>query len=442
VIPPGQGRLVVTLNGPERSPFDLTVELTGLTLRARGGGWVEVPIGPVTLNSLELVRRQLPLADVSVLSGQYDQMVLKLGKARVRQEGRVADLSVPPEGFAIAVSVDIEPGTLTPLFITWDVERAIEREVFLAPAFTVEGKEPELRTVVAYVTNEESGTVSVVDRAKGRVVSTIQVGRAPRGIVVSPDIQRAYVVNGGGDTITVIDVSSQRAIHTANIEVHSQARELAISPRGQVLYVANTALNSVSVIDADSFGVIATVPVGISPVALAVDGRGTRLLVANQGSNTVSLIDTLSNRVVTAIAVDPGPVHIAVDPNPAVNRAFVASPISTFITVLDTSTGQVVRRINVGLGAVASLPDRIPNRLFVIKESQNRVTVFDMALNVEIGSIPVGRRPYRISLDPDRDKLLVVNREGDSVTVVDRVSRRVEATIPVGKRPYGVVALR
>jgi hypothetical protein len=41
-------------------PVDLTAELTGLMLRAKGGGWVEVPITPVTLNSLEMVRRQLP----------------------------------------------------------------------------------------------------------------------------------------------------------------------------------------------------------------------------------------------------------------------------------------------------------------------------------------------------------------------------------------------
>jgi len=441
-VPSGQGRLVVTLNGPDRSPIDLSAELTGLMLHARGGGWAEVPITPVRLNSLEMVRRQLPIVDTPFLSGQYDLMRLKFGKASVRQEGKTVDLSVPPDGFTISVSIDLEPDSLTPLFITWDVERAIEKEVFLAAAFTVEGKEPELRTVVAYVTNEESGTVSVLDRTKDRVVSTIQVGRAPRAVVATPDIRRAFVLNGGGDSITVIDPSTNRALHTFNIEVHAQAREMALSPRGQTLYVANTALNSVSVIDAETLSPGATIPVGISPSALAVDQRGTRLLVANQGSNTVTLIDTFANRVVTTTPVDPGPVHIAVDETSGLDRAFVASPLSTFISVIDTSTGQVVRRLNVGPGAVASLPDRTPNRLFVVKEQQSRVTLFDMNLNVELGGVQVGAKPFRIALDPTRDKLYVVNREGGSVTVLDRVSRRVERTIPVGKRPYGIVVLR
>ncbi len=440
--PTGEGRLVVTLNGPERSPIDVTVELTGMLLHARGGGWFQVPVSPMTLNSVEMVRRQVPLADVAMLSGQYDRLTLKFGNATLRQEGRVASLSVPPDGFTFDVSVEIETGSVAPLFVTWDVERAVEREVFLAPAFTFEGKEPELRAVAAYVTNEEAGTVSVLDRAKDRVVSTIQVGRAPRGIVLEPDTRRAFVLNGGADTITVIDVNTHRPIHTLNLETQARAQEIAISPRGQTLYVTNTALNSISVLDTASFAAAATVPVGISPVYLAVDPRSTRVLVANQGSNTLTLIDTFSNRPVATVQVESGPVHISVDPNANADRAYVASPSSAFLSVLAISSGQVVRRLNVGPGAVATLPDVIPNRLFVVKASQNRVAVFDVSLNVEIGGFPVGRGPHRIALDPDRDKLYVTNREGDSVTVVDRLSRRVEATIPVGKRPFAIAIIR
>lgn len=442
VIPPGEGRLVVTLNGPERSPIDLTAELTGLMLHARGGGWFQIPITPITLNSLEVVRRQIPLADVPFPSGSYDRLSLKFGKATMRQEGKTVDLSVPADGFTLGLSLDIEPGSLVPLFITWDVERAIEREVFLAPAFTLHGKEPEVRAVVAYVTNEESGTVSVLDRAKNQVVSTIQVGRAPRGIVVEPEGWRAYVLNGGDNTITIIDLNTNATLHTFNLESAARAQELALAPLARTLFVANTGLNSVSAFDVESLAVRATIPVGISPVALAVDQRSTRVLVANQGSNSVSVIDTFSNRVVGTVQVNQSPVHISVDPNPNVDRAYVASPTSAFMMVLSLSTGQLVRRLSVGPGVVASLPDEFSNRIFLLKASQNRVVVFDAALNVEIGGFQTGLSPYRIARDPDRDKLYVVNREGNSVTVADRLSRQVEATIPVGKRPYGVIVVR
>jgi YVTN family beta-propeller protein len=433
---------VVTLNGPERSPIDLTVELTGLALHAQGGGWFQIPLTTTTLNSVEMVRRQVPLADVSLPAGRYDRLTLKFGKATLRTEGKAADLSVPAEGFTLGVSVEIDQGSIAPLFITWDAANAVKNGVFLAPAFTFEGKEPELQAVTAYVTNEEGDTVSVIDRFKDMVVSTIQVGRAPRAIVVEPDTRRAFVLNGGGDSITIIDVNTHRPIHAFAINAQARAQEIAIAPRGDTVYVANEALNSVTAIDTRSFGTVAEMAVGVAPVAVAVDPRGSRVLVANQGSNSVTAIDTSRNRIVSTVQVEPGPVHIAVDPNPNADRAYVASPSSALMSVLSVSSGQVLRRLNVGPGAVASLPDQIPNRLYVVKGNQGRVVVFDAALNVEIGGFAVGRGPHRIALDPDRDKLYVVNSEGNSVTVVDRLSRRVEATIPVGKRPYGIAIIR
>jgi YVTN family beta-propeller protein len=442
VAPGGEGRFVVTLNGPERSPIDLTVELTGLALHAQGGGWYQILAATATFNSVEMVRRQVPLADVSLPAGRYDRLILKFGKATLRTEGKAADLSVPAEGFTLGVSVEIDQGAVAPLFITWDAQNAVKDGAFLAPAFTFEGKEPELQAVTAYVTNEEGDSVSLVDRFKDMVVSTIQVGRAPRAVLVEPSTRRAFVLNGGGDSMTVIDVNTHRPLYTFNLNAQARAQEMAITPGGETIYVANTALNSVTGIDTRTFGTVAEIAVGIAPAAVAVDSRGTRVLAANQGANSVTVIDTFLNRAVSNVEVEPGPVHIAVDPNPNADRAYVASPSSPLMSVVSVSSRQVVRRLNVGPGAVASLPDQASNRLFVVKGAQNRVTVFDTALNVEIGGFSVGRSPNRIALDPDRDKLYVVNREGNSVTVVDRLSRRVEKTIPVGKRPYAIAIIR
>jgi YVTN family beta-propeller protein len=42
-----------------------------------------------------------------------------------------------------------------------------------------------------YVTNEKDNTVSVIDTATGEVTSTINVGKRPRGIGLSPDQKNA-----------------------------------------------------------------------------------------------------------------------------------------------------------------------------------------------------------------------------------------------------------
>jgi len=49
----------------------------------------------------------------------------------------------------------------------------------------------------AYVTNNGSPTVSVIDVASGVVGSTISVGANPYGVAITPDGTKAYVVNNG-----------------------------------------------------------------------------------------------------------------------------------------------------------------------------------------------------------------------------------------------------
>ncbi|MFD4620355.1 YncE family protein, partial [Streptomyces sp. NPDC058475] len=57
----------------------------------------------------------------------------------------------------------------------------------------------------AYVTNDSSGTVSVIDTATNTVTATIPVGTAPQGVALTPDGTRVYVTNSGSDTVSVID---------------------------------------------------------------------------------------------------------------------------------------------------------------------------------------------------------------------------------------------
>src|SRR5689334_17606762 len=49
----------------------------------------------------------------------------------------------------------------------------------------------------AYVTNEDEHTVTVIDTDKNAVVTTIQVGKRPRGVQVSHDGSTLYVALSG-----------------------------------------------------------------------------------------------------------------------------------------------------------------------------------------------------------------------------------------------------
>src|SRR5262249_55879376 len=61
---------------------------------------------------------------------------------------------------------------------------------------------------MAYVSNEKSNTVSVLDTDSWQVVRTIKVGQRPRGITVTHDGKFVLVAVGDDDTIEMIDTAT------------------------------------------------------------------------------------------------------------------------------------------------------------------------------------------------------------------------------------------
>jgi YVTN family beta-propeller protein len=61
----------------------------------------------------------------------------------------------------------------------------------------------------AYITNDASNTVSVIDTATNTVAgSPIPVGLNPLGVAVTPDGSKVYVANFGLNTVSVIETAT------------------------------------------------------------------------------------------------------------------------------------------------------------------------------------------------------------------------------------------
>ena len=76
---------------------------------------------------------------------------------------------------------------------------------------------------LAYVSNEGSGTVTIIDTATDQVVGTLTVGPGPRGIQVSPDGKRVYVA--------VSDLARTVETDADAIVDEMISRTLAVPPR-------------------------------------------------------------------------------------------------------------------------------------------------------------------------------------------------------------------
>ena len=89
--------------------------------------------------------------------------------------------------------------------------------IFLAVAACFAGAQALAQN--AYITNsgvppDFFGTVSVIDTTSNTVTATIPVGRAAKGVAVTPDGSTVYVANQNANTVSVIDTASNTVTAT------------------------------------------------------------------------------------------------------------------------------------------------------------------------------------------------------------------------------------
>jgi YVTN family beta-propeller protein len=109
----------------------------------------------------------------------------------------------------------------------------------------------------------------------------------------------AYVTNELSDTVSVIDTATNNLVVT--VEVRLGPEGVAANPTGTRVYVANLVNETISVIDTATNTLVATVPVDVDPFGVAVNSAGTRVYVTDLFDGTVSIIDTETNSLLGTV---------------------------------------------------------------------------------------------------------------------------------------------
>lgn len=137
------------------------------------------------------------------------------------------------------------------------------------------------------VVNNLNDSVSIINVAgdANTKVAEIPVGDEPRTVAIMPDKQRAYVTNQASATVSVIDLTTNQK--TQDIPVGVEPYGIALTPDASRAYVTNSASNTVSVIDTASNTVVATIKIpGVQPRGVAITnnngGTGQQFVYVTQ----------------------------------------------------------------------------------------------------------------------------------------------------------------
>jgi DNA-binding beta-propeller fold protein YncE len=322
---------------------------------------------------------------VSLLQSQVYQTTLPLGAAPttitsssflyITQSGlnNVAELAggTPP---AIGQQLPTGPGTTY---------------VVAAPAGTP-------RAYALVQNGASNGQADAIETSTNTLSNVIPVGVDPVYGVMTADDRRAFIMNKGSNTVTVINAQANAldtpslapagtiAVGTAPVwaDFAPTLNEMLVANQGDGIHAGSVSIVNIALcnattvtsnpacdvnnpVDAVGFGqVLATVPVCVNPQQIAVLQDGSQAFVSCAGNaaagiaGAVSVINLVNQTVVAtipAVAGDTDPadtyIHghpnfIAVTTGTPTGKAYITSPDSNDLTIIRTDTDAVIAHLS------------------------------------------------------------------------------------------------
>lgn len=433
---PGAGRLVVYLQGPETVTVDITVTVDSVSAVDDRGRLVPFITKPRRLAVRELVGKQVLLGEVGIPEGHYRGLQFTFSEAYIMRGSRRADLAYPQEGWVLESPFMVGARDSATLFLHWDPARSMEMGFFFSPKVATERETRQIRQLLVFVTNEDSDTVSVLNRQTGRVVATLAVPRGPRGMTASPDSESLYVVSAQAGRLTHFRTTTNERLMEFRFELGSEPQDVAVSPDNSRVFVTLYRLDRLVILDANSMSRLNDVEVGNGPMGVIVEPEGRKAYVANSASNSVSVVSVQTGDVLETVPVEPKPQRLALTPNG--REVLVTGYNSTFLTAISVSTNQVTRRLNADRWITDIAVEPRLNRYYLVQDKTNSVLFYEPNSQLSIQTVRVSSNPFRVTLDPDLRTLFVVSRDANKVTILDRITGEAKGVLEVGKRPYDV----
>lgn len=196
-----------------------------------------------------------------------------------------------------------------------------------------------------YVTMPTESAVAVVDVRTRKLVKTIATGKgtAPARVAVQPDGRQVWVGLDGSDEAVVFDAATHS--QARHVKVAAGLHTLAFSSDSRHAFVSNTAAGSVSLVDTASLDVIATLPVGDTPVAMAYGAAAQVLYVAPLNGDRISVIDPAQRKVVATVPARRGIGALQFEPDG--RHALALNRLDSTLTVIDSADHRAVTTVDV-----------------------------------------------------------------------------------------------
>ncbi len=308
----------------------------------------------------------------------------------------------------------------------------------------------------AYIVNGGSNTISIIDLNELSVKNIIQlteIGRFPHHINISSDGKKLAVATPEHDFTL-----GHAALHNAtdkkggiaviDTKTGSTLMKIAL-PNANFNAVFNVDVSEIwsasathsgemFIFDATN-GVLKTkVALGADPSEVVFSKDGKYVFVALGESSFVYVINSQTKAIVKTIKVDAFPTNVWVGID---DKIYVENKVAQTINIIDTKTLTVVDYIDMAFMPGQIAYNQTLNELWICQAGENKVAYFERKNNLWSlkGTIITGNDAHAITFSKDMKKAFVVNQKENTVSVIDANTHLKTKDISVGSLPNGIV---
>jgi YVTN family beta-propeller protein len=308
----------------------------------------------------------------------------------------------------------------------------------------------------AYVVNGGSNTISILDlndlTAK-KIIQLTDVGRFPHHIDLSPDSKKLAVAIPEFDFILghaalhnatdkkggVTVINAQTGATLLKIPLPNANFNAVFSPDGTEIWTATaTHSGEMYVFDAITGIQKAKIALGSDPSEVTFSKDGQYAFVALGESSFVYVFKVSTKEIVKTIKVDAFPTNVWAGND---GKIYVENKVALSINIIDTQTLTVKEFIDVNFKPGQTAYNQSLNELWVCQSGENKVAFFERKNNVWTlkGNIETGNDAHAVTFSKDEKTAYIVNQIGNTVSVIDVANHQKLKDINVGKQPNGIV---
>ncbi len=145
-----------------------------------------------------------------------------------------------------------------------------------------------------------------------------------------------------------VDVAEKKLVGKISTPTKGMPQDIKVSPDGKVFYVADMDAHGLHLVDGDNFQIIGFLPTGKGAHGLYISRDFKYLYCANRGEGTVSLIDLATRKVAKKWTIPGGGSPDMGNVTADGKQLWLSGRYHHEVYVLDTATGDLIKKIKVG----------------------------------------------------------------------------------------------